>query len=95
MCATVYLKADGMTQRDDVMSSGSYISSNDQRLHFGLGDATDAGTAEIHWPSGAKQTIKLPAVDRIYTISEDAGITNALCAGKPCAVDTAKPAAPK
>jgi hypothetical protein len=39
---------------------------NDRRLHFGLGDATDAGTAEIHWPSGAKETIKLPAVDRIY-----------------------------
>ncbi|WP_263350116.1 CRTAC1 family protein [Acidicapsa acidisoli] len=95
MCATVYLKANGMTQRDDVMSSGSYISSNDQRLHFGLGDATEAGTAEIHWPSGAKQTIKLPAVDRIYTISEDAGITGALCAGKPCSVDAAKPAAPK
>jgi enediyne biosynthesis protein E4 len=95
MCATVYLKANGITQRDDVMSSGSYISSNDQRLHFGLGDATDAGTVEIHWPSGAKQTVKLPAVDRIYTISEDAGITGALCAGKPCPVDAAKPAAPK
>ena len=54
MCATVYLKANGMRQRDDVMSSGSYISANDQRLHFGLGDATDPGTAEIHWPSGCK-----------------------------------------
>ena len=84
MCATVYLKANGMTQRDDVMSSGSYISANDQRLHFGLGDATDAGTAEIHWPSGVKQTVKLPAVDRIYTITEGVGITGALCDGKPC-----------
>jgi hypothetical protein len=84
MCATVYLKANGLTMRDDVMSSGSYISSNDQRLHFGLGDAIDAGTAEIHWPSGAKQTVKLPAVDRIYTLTEGKGITGALCAGKPC-----------
>ena len=50
--ATVYLTANGMRQREDVMSGGSYISSNDQRAHFGLGDATDAGTAEIHWPSG-------------------------------------------
>ena len=62
-----------MRQREDVMSGGSYISSNDQRPHFGLGDATDAGTAEIHWPSGAKETVKLPAVDRIYTITEGAG----------------------
>jgi len=49
-----------------------------------LGDATDAGTAEIHWPSGAKESIKLPAVDRIYTITESKGITGALCHGKPC-----------
>ena len=50
--ATVYLTANGMRQREDVMSGGSFISSNDQRPHFGLGDAADAGTAEIHWPSG-------------------------------------------
>ncbi len=87
MCATVYLKANGLTMRDDVMSSGSYLSSNDQRLHFGLGDATDAGTVEIHWPSGAKETVKLPAVDRIYTLTEGVGITGALCGGKPCAAE--------
>ncbi len=83
-CATVYLKANGMRMRQDVLSSGSYISSNDRRLHFGLGDATDAGTAEIHWPSGAKETVKLPAVDRIYTITQGKGITDALCGGDPC-----------
>ena len=83
-CATVYLKADGMRQRQDVLASGSYIGANDRRLHFGLGTAADAGTAEIHWPSGAKETVKLPAVDRIYTITEGKGIAPALCAGKPC-----------
>jgi len=89
-CATVYLKANGITQRDDVMSSGSFISVNDPRLHFGLGDAKDAGTAEIHWPSGVKQTVRLPAVNRIYTVTEGVGITAALCDGKPCAVEAAK-----
>lgn len=84
-CATVYLQANGARMRQDVLSSGSYISSNDRRLHFGLGDATDAGTAEIHWPSGAKEMVKLPAVDRIYTVTEGKGITGALCTGKPCA----------
>ncbi|MGA8090526.1 MAG: CRTAC1 family protein [Terracidiphilus sp.] len=73
--ATVYLTANGMRQRQDVISGGSYVSSNDPRLHFGLGDSTEAGTAEIHWPSGAKETIKLPAVDRIFTIAEGKGIT--------------------
>jgi hypothetical protein len=85
MCATVYLKANSLRMRQDVLSGGSYISSNDQRPHFGLGDATDAGTAEIHWPSGKVENVKLPAVDRIYTITEGVGITGALCGGKECA----------
>jgi hypothetical protein len=84
--ATAYRSAIGMRQRADVMSGGSYVSTNDPRPHFGLGDSTDAGTAEIHWPSGAKETIKLPAVDRIYTITEGHGLTSALCAGLPCPV---------
>ena len=83
-CATAYLTANGMRQRRDVLASGSYISASDRRLHFGLGDATDAGSVEIHWPSGARETVKLPAVDRIYTLEEGKGIVSALCSGKPC-----------
>jgi hypothetical protein len=82
--ATVYLAANGMRQREDIMSGGSYISSNDQRPHFGLGDSIDAGTAQIHWPSGAVETVKLPAVDRIFTITEGMGITGVLCDKQPC-----------
>ena len=82
--ATVYLSADGMRQRQDVMSGGSYVSTSDPRLHFGLGDATEPGTAEIHWPSGAKETVQLPSADRIYTLTEGRGITATLCAGHPC-----------
>ena len=93
-CATAYLTANGMRQRQDVLASGSYISANDRRLHFGLGDTTNAGSLEIHWPSGAKETIKLPAVDRIYTITEGKGITGAPCGDKPCDANAAadKPA---
>ena len=87
--ATVYLTANGIRQREDVMSGGSYISSNDQRPHFGLGDATDAGTAEIHWPSGNKERVKLPAVDRIFTITEGEGITGVLCSEEPCLTEPA------
>ena len=83
--ATVYLTAGGIRQRGDVLSGGSYLSSNDLRVHFGLGDGTDAGTAEIHWPSGKKETVRLPTSDRIYTITEQLGITGALCGGRPCA----------
>jgi len=74
-----------MRQRQDVLSSGSYISANDRRLHFGLGDANDPGSIEIHWPSGGKETIKLTAVDRIYSITEGKGITDERCGAKSCA----------
>jgi enediyne biosynthesis protein E4 len=83
-CATVYLVANGMRMRQDVLASGSYISANDRRPHFGLGDATDAGVAEIHWPSGKTESVKLNAVDRIYTIAEGQGITSQQCGEKPC-----------
>ena len=38
--ATVYLTAIRMRQRGDVISGGSYASTNDPRLHFGVGEAT-------------------------------------------------------
>jgi hypothetical protein len=81
--------------RQDVLASASYISENDRRLHFGLGDATDAGTAEIHWPSGAKEMVKLPAEDRIFTITEGQGITGALCGWNPCGTGPTALSAPK
>ena len=56
------------------MSGGSYESSNDQRLHFGIGDATSVGPIEIHWPSRSVEHVALPAVDRFFVIEEGKGI---------------------
>jgi hypothetical protein len=97
--ATVYLTTTGMRLRQDVISGESYVSTNDPRLHFGLGDAKEAGSAEIHWPSGAKETVKLPSIDRIYTIVEGQGVVSALCGVRPCqdaepAVSKSAPAQP-
>ncbi|HEY2469022.1 MAG TPA: CRTAC1 family protein [Terracidiphilus sp.] len=78
--ATIYVTAGEMRQRGDVLSGGSYLSSNDMRVHFGLGDATRVDPVEIHWPSGAIEKIAIPAVDRIFTIEEGKGITGSICA---------------
>jgi hypothetical protein len=72
--STVYLTAGGMRQRGDVMSGGSYESSNDFRQHFGLGQNTRVDKLEIRWPDGAKDTYTLPDVDRYFTIEEGKGI---------------------
>jgi enediyne biosynthesis protein E4 len=72
--AKVFVTAGGVRQRGDVFSGGSYASSSDQRLHFGLGTATSVDKVEILWPDGVKQEIKVPAVDRILTVTEGKGI---------------------
>ncbi len=72
--STVYLTANGQRQRQDVLSGGSYLSSNDFRLHFGLGDATQIDAVEIHWPDRTVETLKIPVVDRIVTVEEGKGI---------------------
>jgi enediyne biosynthesis protein E4 len=70
----VFVTAGGIRQRGDVMSGGSYESSNDQRLHFGLGQAGKIDDLEIHWPDGTVEHAALPSVDRIFTIQEGKGI---------------------
>jgi hypothetical protein len=72
--AKAFVTAGGFRQRGDVFSGGSYASSSDQRLHFGLGAATKVDKVEIQWPGGAWEQVTLPAVDRIYTIVEAKGI---------------------
>jgi hypothetical protein len=71
--ATVYVTANGMKQRGDVLSGGSYLSSNDPRPHFGLGQATTVDAIEVHWPSGKVEHFTVPGVDRIVTIVEGTG----------------------
>ena len=71
--ATIYLTANGMRQRGDVISGGSYLSNNDPRPHFGLGQATAVDEIEVHWPSGKVEHFTSPGVDRIVTLTEGSG----------------------
>jgi len=69
--ATAWLTADGKRQRADVISGASYCSQSDLRLHFGLGKATKVDKLEIRWPSGARETVDVKAVDRTMTLIEN------------------------
>ena len=68
--AKVFLTAGAARQRADVVSGGSYGSSSDLRVHFGLGPATKVDKIEIVWPSGTKQTLSVSGVDRFVTDEE-------------------------
>jgi hypothetical protein len=68
--------ASGTTSMmDEVRGGGSYLSSNDQRLHFGLGNAPVMQRVQIRWPSGLVEELKDIPADAIYTVVEGQGIT--------------------
>jgi hypothetical protein len=56
-------------QMATVTTAGSYLSSSDKRVHFGLGSEKTANV-EIRWPSGVRQTIKNVAPDQILRVDE-------------------------
>ena len=60
-------------QAHAVLAQSSYLSVNDRRLHFGLGDAT-AASLEILWPSGARENVADVAADQLVVIREGSGI---------------------
>jgi hypothetical protein len=72
--AKVTIEAGGRRQVAEVRSGGSYISHNDLRVRFGLGDATTVDRLTIRWPSGAVETAKALPGDRIYHAREGAGV---------------------
>lgn len=88
--AEVELATAAKTQWATVTTTGSYQSSRDKRVHFGLGAETAVKAVEIRWPSGAKETVTLPAVDRFYTITEGKGVTGVQCGNAPCAAAKAE-----
>lgn len=60
------------TQYNHATTTGSYNSSNDKRVHFGLGSASVIESIELIWPSGIKQVLKNIKPDQILTVTESA-----------------------
>jgi len=74
--AKVTVSAGKLLQTAEVRAGGSYLSSNDPRLHFGLAAETKMNEVTIRWPSGNAETLKDVPADFIYTIVEGKGITD-------------------
>jgi enediyne biosynthesis protein E4 len=53
-----------------VTTAGSYESSSDKRVHFGLGSADSIRAIEIRWPSGIRQVLTNQRADVILTVTE-------------------------
>jgi enediyne biosynthesis protein E4 len=78
--AAIFVTTGKITQRGDVLSGGSFASSNDPRVHFGLGDATSVDSVKVRWPGGGPtETVVVPGVDRILTIEQGRGVASEYC----------------
>ena len=54
--ATVALHTNGRRVQRDVQPAASYLSSNDPRVHFGLGAADSVTDVTVRWPTGEVET---------------------------------------
>jgi hypothetical protein len=66
----IALTAGGRVQVRAAFRSGSYLSSNDPRVHFGLGPHAAVERLVIHWPSGTVQEVEVDGVDRVLEVVE-------------------------
>jgi hypothetical protein len=71
-CRVKVVSASGASQYFTVTTAVGYLSASDKRLLVGLGAATTASVVEIHWPSGAVQTMKDVAAGRTVEAVEPA-----------------------
>ena len=69
--STVYVTTAKLSQRFDIVSGGSYASSNEQIIHIGLGDATKIDKLEIVWANGQTETVATNKINTFLTIQQN------------------------
>ncbi|MFN7975955.1 MAG: CRTAC1 family protein [Acidobacteriota bacterium] len=71
--AEIALEAGGKTIRRRQDPGYSYLSSNDPRVHFGLGAATAFERITVRWPGGKVESFPGGPVDRVVTLEKGKG----------------------
>lgn len=64
--------SSGAVQYNEVTTAGSYASSSDKRVHFGLGHDKVVKEIELRWPSGTVQVLHNVKADQILKVTEGA-----------------------
>lgn len=71
--ARVTVTTGNVRQADEVRAGGSYLSTSDPRLHFGLGSAASYDRIEVLWPSGLREQFPGGPGDRFVILVEGRG----------------------
>ena len=73
--ARLTLKTDRRTQMQEVEAGASYLSQNDLRLHFGLGQGEKIESVEVRWSDGVTENISNIVPNKIITVTQNKGVT--------------------
>ncbi len=76
--ATVTIHIADKTQTAAVLSQSSFLSMNDRRLHFGLGEATRVDKITVQWPSGGVEEFPGAPAGTLALLVEGSGATTAV-----------------
>jgi hypothetical protein len=66
----VTLHADSGTMVRQVQGAGGYLSQSSKTVHFGVGARMKVDWVEIVWPSGIRQRLDNPALNRRHDVTE-------------------------
>lgn len=66
--AKVQVHTQGTIQTRFAKGGGSYASSPDRRLHFGIGTSTTIDQIHVTWPSGVAERFAVDGIDRYHTL---------------------------
>jgi hypothetical protein len=68
--AKTVITTENSSRTDQVTGGGSYLSTNDLRVHFGLGASEAVKSVKIRWPSGAEDVFQDVKANQFLTIRE-------------------------
>ena len=71
--ARLELNVGEQTLLRTIKGGGSYLSSGDRRVLFGLGSRDKVGRLMVRWPSGRKESWDGLGVDRYWKLTEGEG----------------------
>ncbi len=71
--ARVTVTAGDVVQVRQRTAASGYLSQNDPRVHFGLGDQSVVDRVEIRWPSGIVQVLDDVPINQVRTVLEPEG----------------------
>ena len=73
MNASVRIETAGRAQFREVMPNQGYCSSNDPRVHFGLGNASTVERVTVRWPTAGEEAFGPFEAGHLHIIREGAG----------------------